>query len=86
MIAVAKAVQLVKGGSSKWARERHAKKFSWQAGYGAFSIGIAQIKSTIRYIEKQEVHHARRDYAAEYALFLRRHGIELADFSRPSGT
>jgi len=35
----AKAVQLIKGGSSKWVHDnfRQHQKFAWQEGYGAFS-------------------------------------------------
>lgn len=35
---VAKAVQLVKAGSSKMIRATFTKDFEWQEGYGAFSI------------------------------------------------
>ena len=44
-LAIAKAIQLIKGGSSKWVHETFPKHrtFAWQEGYGAFSIGISQI-------------------------------------------
>src|SRR5689334_14111313 len=43
-IAIAKAVQLVKAGSSKWMHQKIRKRhFDWQEGYGAFSIGAAQV-------------------------------------------
>jgi len=36
---VARAVQLIKAGSSKWLREQKALRlFSWQEAYGAFTI------------------------------------------------
>lgn len=37
---IAKAMQLIKGGSSKWINEHPLRfRFAWQDGYGAFSIG-----------------------------------------------
>jgi putative transposase len=40
-ITIAKAIQLIKAGSSKWMHEQGAKRFEWQVGYGAFTIGIS---------------------------------------------
>src|SRR5438045_1649744 len=38
-LAIAKAIQLVKGGSSKWIHDNFPdmRQFAWQEGYGAFS-------------------------------------------------
>ncbi len=43
-VSVAKAVQLLKSGSSKWVHESfpRSRSFAWQEGYGAFSIEISQ--------------------------------------------
>ena len=52
MMSFAKAVQLIKGGSSKWIHDtfpRH-RKFEWQEGYGAFSVSASQAQKTIAYI------------------------------------
>jgi len=35
-IAIAKAVQLLKGGSSKWINEHPGPEFHWQDGYGVY--------------------------------------------------
>jgi len=49
---IAKAVQLIKGGSSKWIHDtfRESQKFAWQEGYGAFSVSSSQMKKTAAYI------------------------------------
>jgi putative transposase len=47
---LAKAMQLIKGASSHWMNENHAKDFAWQEGYGAFTVGISQRDQTISYI------------------------------------
>jgi hypothetical protein len=51
-LSIAKAIQVLKGNSSKWIHETFPKmrSFEWQQGYGAFSIGISAMDSTIAYI------------------------------------
>ena len=77
-IAVAKGVQLIKGGSSKWVHDEFPsmRYFEWQAGYGAFSIGVSQVKDTIAYIRNQAEHHKKRTFQEEFIGFLKAHGIE----------
>jgi REP element-mobilizing transposase RayT len=76
---VAKAVQLIKGGSSKWINDHVAgRSFDWQDGYAAFTIGISQLQNTIRYINNQQRHHAKMNFAQELEKMLERHGITSA--------
>jgi putative transposase len=76
-LTVAKALQLIKGGSSKWMNDHSPKRsFAWQDSYGAFSIGISQVGDTIRYINTQEQHHKKVSFEVEFRQFLKRHGIE----------
>lgn len=76
-LPVAKAVQLIKGGSSKWMNGKSNRRtFAWQDSYGAFSIGISQIESTLRYIKNQERHHRKIRYDDEFRQILERHGIK----------
>ncbi|MGD8451679.1 MAG: IS200/IS605 family transposase [Phycisphaerae bacterium] len=74
---VAKAVQLLKAGSSKWLHDTFAemRDFAWQEGYAAFTIGVSQVEETTRYIARQTEHHATRGFDEEYVAFLERHGI-----------
>ncbi|HUQ50278.1 MAG TPA: IS200/IS605 family transposase [Terriglobales bacterium] len=75
-VPVAKAVQLVKAGSSKWMHEEIGRRlFAWQESYGAFSVGVSQVPDTVKYIENQREHHLKRSFAEEFALFLKKHGI-----------
>jgi len=77
-MAVAKAVQLIKGGSSKWIHDTFPQHgdFSWQEEYGAFSIGISQVEQTVAYIQSQEDHHRTKTFQEEFVAFLKRHGIQ----------
>jgi putative transposase len=47
--------------------------FSWQQGYGAFSVGISQMPETIRYIKQQAAHHRTRTFQEEYLSILKKH-------------
>ena len=77
-ISPAKAIQLIKGASSKWINDTFHwdEKFSWQQGYGAFSLSPSRMKKTIEYIQNQEEHHKKVVFSAEYLEFLRRHAVE----------
>ena len=76
-LSVAKAMQLLKGNSSKWLRETFPKmhSFAWQEGYGAFSIGISGVDATVAYICNQAEHHRTRSFRQEYAAMLKKHGL-----------
>jgi putative transposase len=77
-LSVAKAVQLIKGNSSKWIHETFPEhqSFEWQEGYGAFSIGISGVDDTVKYIQNQAEHHRMMSFKEEVAVFLRKHGME----------
>ena len=72
---IAKAVQLIKAGSSKWLRETYRARFRWQEGYASFSVSQSQADRVRDYIRNQEQHHRRRDFKQELQALLRRHGI-----------
>ena len=74
-VPLAKAVQLLKGGSSKWMNE-NGIRFAWQEGYGAFTVGISQRAQTMSYINAQQEHHRRRSFEEEFLAFLKKHDIE----------
>jgi REP element-mobilizing transposase RayT len=78
-LSIAKVLQLIKGGSSKWIHDtfpQHAE-FEWQEGYGAFSIGISQVPDTKGYIANhQREHHRTKTFQEEFIAILERHGIE----------
>jgi putative transposase len=77
-LSISKAMQLIKGGSSKWIHDSFPqhRDFGWQEGYGAFSIGISDVERTVHYIETQAEHHHKYDFKAEFISFLNKHSIE----------
>jgi REP element-mobilizing transposase RayT len=78
MMSFSKAVQLIKGGSSKWINDTFptSRKFAWQEGYGAFSVSASQVPKTIAYINNQKEHHRKKTFQEEFLELLTKHGIE----------
>ena len=75
---MARAMRVIKSGSSRWMHETAGQpEFAWQEGYGAFSIGRSQVAATVAYINGQREHHRKRDFQAEFAAILKKHGIEI---------
>ena len=77
-IAPSKAVQLIKGGSSKWIHDTFPKMggFAWQDGFGAFTVSKSNIPEVIKYIQNQREHHRTTTFQEEFLMLLKRHGIE----------
>jgi putative transposase len=76
-LSVAKAIQLLKGNSSKWIHDTFKEHwgFEWQEGYGAFSIGISGVKDRTKYIRDQAEHHQKISFKEELVVFLKKHGM-----------
>jgi len=81
-LAIAKAVQLLKGNSSKWFHETFPDQrlFGWQEGCGAFIIGVSGVEETMAYIRNQKDHHRSRSFKEELIAFLDKHGIGYEDW------
>ena len=71
-------VKLIKGESSHWINSMNIirPRFSWQRGYGAFSVSQSHVHRVKQYIEQQDDHHRHRTFTEEYRLFLDRHGFQ----------
>lgn len=76
-LSIAKAMQLIKGNSSKWIHETFPslRAFAWQDGYGAFSVSISGVDDTVRYIRNQATHHQKISFREEVEAFLIKHDI-----------
>jgi REP element-mobilizing transposase RayT len=75
-VDIASAMRQIKSGSSRFLHEACEQRlFAWQNGYGAFSIGHAQIDVTAAYIRNQAEHHRQRDFQAEFIAILTKHEI-----------
>jgi REP element-mobilizing transposase RayT len=76
-VSVADLVKGAKAASSKWLKTQSPDfaDFSWQLGYGAFSVGMSQKEALLLYIDNQEEHHRTRSFQDEYRDFLSKYGI-----------
>jgi REP element-mobilizing transposase RayT len=77
-LSISKAMQLIKGGSSKWIHDTfpELRLFEWQEGYGAFSVSLSNREKVIAYINSQPEHHKKQDFKSEFITFLELHEIE----------
>jgi putative transposase len=75
VLALAKAVSLLKANSSKWMNE-HGLRFAWQQGYGTFSVSASNLEIVRRYIANQERHHRKMTFEDEFLGLLKKHGIQ----------
>jgi len=74
---LADVLREIKRSSSQWVHETvGVTEFSWQEGYGAFTVSASGVDSVKQYILKQEEHHRKRTFQEEYVEFLRRSGVE----------
>jgi putative transposase len=75
---IAKAMQLLKGGSSKWVHDTFPQHrlFNWQTKYGAFGVSVSLLDKTIAYIKNQEEHHKTMTFQEEFLALLKKHRIE----------
>jgi putative transposase len=72
-VPLAKAVQELKGNSSRWLHER-GDDFAWQEGYGAFSVSQSQKQIVANYIANQAEHHKKWSFEQEFMTLLRKSG------------
>ena len=75
-MSVADAINIFKSNSSRWMKTKGVKDFSWQIGYGAFSLSPRLLGAVKTYIRNQREHHKSQTYEEEFIGFLKRAGIE----------
>ena len=78
-ITVADLVEQVKTASSKWVKAEAAngKDFSWQWGYGCFSVGPKDLDTLVAYIDGQREHHKKHTFQEEFRMLLKKYGIDF---------
>ena len=70
--------QWLKGDSSKWIHTEFPtiSSFSWQDGYGLFSVSKSNVPLVIEYIKNQREHHTVQTFEEEYISLLKLHRID----------
>ncbi len=69
-------VREIKKACTGWIQE-FVPGFSWQEGYGAFSVSQERMKGVENYIENQAEHHRTMDFREELIMLYRLAEIEF---------
>ena len=75
-VSLAAFVRNIKSNSSRWIKglDMCYNRFSWQEGYGAFSVSESMKEAVIAYIDNQARHHQKYTMQEEFALFMKKYG------------
>jgi putative transposase len=78
-LPISKAMQLIKGSSSKWVHKTFPEQrlFEWQEKYGAFTVSVSQLDNIVKYIEDQAEHHRKITFQEEFLALLKKHRVEF---------
>jgi len=72
-LSIGEFMAKIKANSSKWFRQTHCPEFSWQDGYGAFSVSKSNMDAVANYIANQDEHHHHTSTIAEFDALLKKH-------------
>jgi putative transposase len=77
--AIMKVLEEMKTETSKWLKTQAPglSSFSWQNGYGVFSVSESNVEQVKHYIMGQEEHHRKMTFKEEFRELCKRHGIEI---------
>jgi REP element-mobilizing transposase RayT len=80
--SLAKVVEEIKKSSSKWMKTKGIQDFSWQIGYGAFSVSSSKLEAVNKYIAHQKEHHKIKSFKEEVEQFMKEYQLKEyeADF------
>lgn len=76
--ALSDVLRELKANASGWMHDvfPKLKDFSWQRGYGAFTVSQSNLDDVRRYIVSQKEHHKRVSFRDEFISFLKANEIE----------
>lgn len=78
---ISSLVEEIKTSSNSFIKDHNFSRyaFAWQKGYGVFSYSRSQLPNVAKYIEMQELHHAKRTFKEEYLELLRKFEVEFEE-------
>ncbi len=76
--ALSNVLRKLKANATGWMHDVFPalEDFSWQRGYGAFTVSQSNVEQVAHYIAKQKEHHATISFRDEFIQFLKAKGIE----------
>ena len=77
-ISESELIKIVKAKSSKWVNESNYldERFSWQKGFGCFSLSESHKSQVYRYIANQKEHHKKMTFREEYLKLLQSYDVK----------
>jgi REP element-mobilizing transposase RayT len=75
-LTIAELISKIKTPSSKWLKAKGIRGFSWQDGYGCFSVSASKVYIVKKYILNQPEHHEKQTFKDEFRKFLKEYNIE----------
>ena len=75
-VRITKLIGNMKARSTPKLKHRGIANFSWQPGYGVFSLSKRDIDPVTRYIQRQKEHHHQRSFDQEMEHFAQAWGCE----------
>ena len=73
---ISELVREIKKASTNWMHEE-LPTFSWQVGYGVFSVSPERVKGVSKYIDNQAEHHKTMTFVEERIMLYRLAGIDF---------
>ena len=79
-LSIEDLVRDIKRSSALYINSNHllVSKFSWQEGYGAFTVGYRDLDNVYKYVLNQQEHHLKTTFKEEYLGILTDHGIDFS--------
>jgi putative transposase len=76
--ALSDVLRKLKANASGWMHDVFpaVQDFSWQRGYGAFTVSQSGVEEVRNYLRRQKEHHAKFSIRDEFIQFLKVNGIE----------
>jgi putative transposase len=76
--AVSDVIRELKANASGWMHNVFPTlcNFSWQRGYGAFTVSQSNVNEVRQYIARQKEHHKKISFREEFIQFLKLNEIE----------
>lgn len=77
--SVSDVLRDLKANASGWMHDvfPEMQDFSWQRGYGAFTVSASQVEKVRKYIAEQEIHHTKQTFQTEFVKMLRANQIDF---------
>jgi REP element-mobilizing transposase RayT len=77
--ALSDVMRELKAHASGWMHDvfPSSSGFSWQRGYGAFTVSQSNVNRVQNYIARQREHHQRKSFRDELIEFLRANEVEF---------